>query len=503
MKKLTSAFLMLVIVISTAIPALAFFRNESINVQTTGTISGVFYGNTLKSIEKQSDLDASLSINSLILSGSNISFSATAHYAGEQLNITSVGNLYKSVVTENTVVGLFDSGEDFTIESFVIELSPQPELLLKTTTNMIQKTAEVVPIIKIAVTINATEDVIYFEDTINNLSLLTSSRIANLPVAEENSPLEDALYRNERWFFFFASKDFSPLEASSEDVTNMNTILNLLTTNEQHIQLSLSQAKTESPIQPIDASLFKREGISQMTTHDVHGWYMNTVEYPVGSGNFMSSLTKWSFISPTAVSKNNLNTFNLKVMASGEYFYRAADDVIEQWTSYATYRIGDAKVAASLKTERGDIFTYYQYTQQYNSNNYTSSVVQILGLFKRTAVLGTVLSILEDLTPNQITVNADSFYDTLAMCEEEYGLEDGQPKAVVYLGIATPNNKKLYQVDDRILMSAIWKKPSDAADYYTYNNGSKTIEIAYKYSVYAGSTAVLSEKTKVHTRTYS
>ena len=502
MKRFTSMLLVLAMVLSMGVSAFAAAPNETAEVQTSGKISGVLYGDELKAVRRQTDLDAYLSIDSLVLSGAGVSLSATAFYAGGQIGINSTGALYKSVVTDNAIVGVFGSSKDFTVESFVIELDPQPELLLKTTNDKIEKASKAAPVLKMAIKLNKTGDVIYFEDTVSSFSALTPTKIASLPSAEENTPLEDVLYRNERWFFFFASKDFTPVEASSEDVTNMNKLLNLLDANEQRVQLSPPEAKTETPIPAIDASLFKREGTSQMTIDDVHGWYMNTVEYPVGSGNYMSALTKWSFLSPTTVSKDSLNTFNLRVMASGEYFYRAFDDVIEKWNTYATYRIGDAKVAASLKTANGDIFTYYQYTQQYNETSYTSAAYQILGLFKRTAVLGTVLSILDSLAPEQISANADSFHDRLELCGEDYGMDGGQPTPVVYLGIATPSNKKLYKVDDRLLMSAIWKVPSDVEDYYTYYTGSKTLEIAYEYSVYAGSNAVLSEKTKIHTRSY-
>ncbi|MCF0149812.1 MAG: hypothetical protein HUJ80_00200 [Firmicutes bacterium] len=502
MKRFTCIVLCLVLLLSATVPTLAMTPHKVIEKDTIKSLPGIFYGDSLKEVGEKSDLDTSLIIHSLRLGNSQININASIIHAGQNYRIEAIGKLYKSVISDTTVVGIFNTSKDFSIDSFIIEFSPQTELLLKTTAKDYLKLTRTNPVIKIAIRQIATEDIFYFEDIINEPCSLATVNVDHLPVAEEDSTLENALYHNERWFLYFKAKDFTPTEASSEDISNMSTIFDLLELNKQRIQVGKSQAKTVSPFEPIDASLFKREGTSQMTSDNLIGWYMTTVEYPVNSGNYLSSLTEWTYLTPDTVYKNSLNAFNFRILASGEYFYRAADDVIFQWSSYATYRLGDTKVAASLKTARGDVFTYYQYTQQYNSSEYTDTANQILGLFKRTATLGGILSILDTLIPHQVSANADSFPDTLAACEAIYGTEDGQPKTVVYLGISMPGNKKLYMANDRLLMSAIWKKPSDVSHYYSYVSGSKTIEIAYQYSVYDGSNAVLSNRTKVHSRTY-
>lgn len=455
-------------------------------------INGKYHQDRLEAVDSKKDLDSKLILKSLRIKDDSISVAGRIINGKRSIDISEEGLLWQSVVSSDNAVGVFDVSRDYSVIGFVIETAYKKDLLLTTTQeNFERSNPNEFSIIKIAIKDNIVGGVFYFE-WLHQENLFSDKAIAKIfKQPEEETELEESVYRSERWFLFYESQFFKAEEASLSAVC-------------EHAPSMDGNDRAVSPVNGMDVLLFKREGTSQMTIHDIHGWYMTTVGYPAGSGNYLSALTKWSFVVPAKVTKGKTAVFNMKVMASGEYHYRAADDVIEKWSNYASYRIGAAKIGATLKTARGDIFVYYRYDQQYNSTTH-NIFYQILGLWKRTTTLGAILTILDEISSSTVYAQSDSFHDTLYACGLDYGYDNNdssKPKAPLCVGITTPGSKKMYKVDDRLILEAQWKKPLDASDYYTYVSGSKTLQIAFEYSVYIGNTKVLNNKTRVYTRNY-
>lgn len=510
MKRIISLVLVIALWMSMSVAIFALETSKDTKIEFTQQVAGTYFGDSLKAVKTESDLNATLNISSLIFNGNNISLIATATHPEGKISINTTGTLYKSVISDENYVGLFEKNASYTILSFVIETVPSMRGLLTTTQNRITKAcraSEDSPVIKIAVMINSTEEVIYFEDTIDSANISKIVTASKKSLAAINEDIKDKLYKNERWFMFFNEENYEVIESPLESVENMNLIFDLLEENNQVLSLNQENTRLEYPNIGIDPELFMTEGIHYMSYHDITGWYMNTREWPVASGNYYSNLIVWEHISDDPITKGDLEGFEFEVVDCGEYVYNYYEELIYKATSYSNYHIRDAKIALTLVTANGDIFTAVKYDYQYTDIDLDWGYVAFSVIKKipkiNPAIIAaiTVFQYLQDLVERS-TVSKTADMHMLGSYLLESDIVDGKINGRGFLGATLPDGVKLKDPGDRIQIFSKWQEPINAADYYEYYEGPKTLNIMYFYSVYNSGNPIISNAVKEQNRIY-
>ena len=165
-------------------------------------ISGMYFGTSAKAMASSSDADSSLELVSLTFDGANVKLSAKASYPNGDLDLNFEGTVYKSVITDTTMVCVFNESENCSLASFVIETVPDAismQQLTKQTINDLPEDKKNLPVIKIALKLQSGE-VVYYEDILETVSV--TDGLNNAKVATDHDT-ESILYANERWFMFF------------------------------------------------------------------------------------------------------------------------------------------------------------------------------------------------------------------------------------------------------------------------------------------------------------
>ena len=165
-------------------------------------ISGMYFGTSAKAMASSSDADSSLELVSLTFDGANVKFVGKASYPSENLDLNLDGMAYKSIITDTTIVCVFEDSENSSILSFVIETVPDAismQQLTKQTINNLPEDKKNLPVIKIALKLQSGE-VVYYEDILETVS--ATDGLNNAKTAPDNET-ENILYANERWFMFF------------------------------------------------------------------------------------------------------------------------------------------------------------------------------------------------------------------------------------------------------------------------------------------------------------
>lgn len=165
-------------------------------------ISGMYFGTSAKALRSAGDVDSSFELVSLTFDGSNAKLSAKASYPNGKLDLTLEGKAYKSIITDTTIVCVFEKAENCSLESFVIETVPDTvsmQQLTKQTINDLPEDKKNLPVIKIALKLKNGE-VVYYEDILETVSV--TDVLANAEKAAD-SDTETVLYENERWFMYF------------------------------------------------------------------------------------------------------------------------------------------------------------------------------------------------------------------------------------------------------------------------------------------------------------
>ena len=165
-------------------------------------ICGMYFGTSAKAFNSPDDADSALEIKSLTFDGASVKLSAKAIYPNGALDLNLDGTAYKSVIADTTIVCVFGNGENFSIDSFVIETVPDAISMQQHTKQTIAGLPEDkknLPVIKIALKLQNGE-VVYYEDILETVSV--TDGINNVMIAPDNDT-ENILYANERWFMFF------------------------------------------------------------------------------------------------------------------------------------------------------------------------------------------------------------------------------------------------------------------------------------------------------------
>lgn len=463
-----------------------------VSMEFSDNIEGLYFGPSSSAVASEENSIPEFELETMQFSDNTVSMCGTVSCNSERIPVDTVGIIYQSVVTEDAIVAVFEEANEYKVISFVVEFSPKEELLLPATKDIIKERSYIgaEPVIKIAFSLVETGEIVYFENVLHGLSAntFTATKICN-----DSDDLKDLLYSNERWFFDAFSDKSEVVEVSVGKGLALIDELELLAANSNGIARGGVGSGTVIPA--IDDSLFKTIGINYLTGYDTCGFYMNTIEWPVGTNNKASDVISWELVTPSTIRRDSDLPMEIEILYSGEYYYDASTDTISLLSSYTPYSLKDVSVSATV-SECGDIITKKVATQQYSSVNYTTAFMTILGKFPVTSKLATPINILRSLTPTKITSSNDAYEDTLEKCKSVYGMTDNIPNAVRFAGNATPSGKKLTDIGDKIYLEITILKPSDASSYYTYITGTKTLSIVFEFSVYQGSTALLSEKSR-------
>ncbi|MBQ2865007.1 MAG: hypothetical protein IJE90_00630 [Clostridia bacterium] len=210
------AYLLLTVLLAAALLFTACSEDAAENKNEV--ISGMYFGTSVKAMASSSDADSSLELVSLTFDGSKVRFSGNASYPDGKIELNLEGTVYKSIITDTTMVYVFEDEENFSLASFVIETVPDAvsmQKLTKQTINDLPEDKKNLPVIKIALKLENGE-VVYYEDVLETVSV--TDGLNNAKIAPDNDT-ENILYANERWFMFFDTA----ASADSKDAADTNS----------------------------------------------------------------------------------------------------------------------------------------------------------------------------------------------------------------------------------------------------------------------------------------
>jgi len=216
-------------------------------------------------------------------------------------------------------------------------------------------------IIKMAIKVQS--DIYYFEDEIENTisfeelstysETVQHSDVINETTEEDKEYIESKLEKidlSDSWFIPFLKTDFENFERENENISIRGNL-------ESEEGESCADPKYE-PVCGMAISYFRNSGSKLVTSYSNIGLYKDTVSYPTGSDNRMTSFMKWTYIgngpSNDLIETDNSGSgsVNLEVTDEGRYWYNAE-------TREATYhsegtsliRLGNAEVQVVLPEE--------------------------------------------------------------------------------------------------------------------------------------------------------
>lgn len=463
-------------------------------------LNGVFYDGEIHEVSTQDDLDLSFEINEVTTDNGQLFFSGEVNHNDGTLEVNSNGDIYDStsmfLKEGNGRTVYFDSEENgnFQILSLTIEENATDYALLPANEDLANK-----KVIKLAILIPDTNDILYFEDELSNvinfdeldginledeLSDLRKSKddedeIDESDLIELKNKIEE-INATEKWFLNYMEQEAEIEQLDSEDKSGQ--------LDEEYGIL------IESPVNMISWISFRNEGKRVDQTRSNGGYYMNTVEWPMGSGNYLSDVLSWSYvqseIDPINVTGNYNTTAEnhatLRVLNSEQYLYIDSDFEIVMFDNNVPARIYNPKVGAGITRysgifERVETFGYRgEGGIQLNLNNLT-------GLIPLDRFWSSVKTVIESITrsPAQGSNNVFTYFSTIEQ-NEEYG--DGP---VTYFEVSSdsyisdnPNPGETGEPDsenyDRIGLDYRIAIPTDMDGSRT---GWKSIRFLYEFEI--------------------
>lgn len=173
-------------------------------IKESEKIAGKLFGTTTRNTIKTSDdVDSVFELRDLSFDGYNVTLKGTAIHPNGGIYMNVTGKVYQATNTEKAIVCVFDKHKECEFLSFVIESEPNIKALQQNTKTTIEELPEERknnPVIKIALKLSSSGELVYFEDVLDSVDITEALRDA-LPVADLN--IRDIVAPQETWFLFF------------------------------------------------------------------------------------------------------------------------------------------------------------------------------------------------------------------------------------------------------------------------------------------------------------
>ncbi|WP_232841691.1 hypothetical protein [Caldicellulosiruptor acetigenus] len=304
--------------------------------------------------------------------------------------IQATGKIYYSqnmmLKKTRSLTVLFNNEGDYKILSFVIENNANEELLLPVNKKLKNKT-----VVKIAVLCTNTNDIFYFEDVFPSINKLSSLYTlakepaetynkdeidkSGIEIGKTNIDEVDKVGFSENWFMpFIANSNTSQLEETKDVSHKESQIVSLTTT---------------SPVPGVSVSDFITLGKKVYNDNDNYGYFKNTVEWPVGSGNRLTTLLKWGYtcnLYTTPAKVDNVDTtiaigtIQFNILNEAQYIYLAYNGSIQLFDNSSYLRIRNPYIEAGLGSGNKDIFFEVRRSAGTQSGTYSISLPTLIGL---------------------------------------------------------------------------------------------------------------------------
>jgi len=115
--------------------------------------------------------------------------------------------------------------------------------------------------------------------------------------------------------------------------------------------------RATSPVIGVNSSAFYTPGEYHYPYSNAYGYYRDTNEWPVGSGNYLTNLIKWTFIGNVPVVNGTPGVVGLSIDTEGTYLYNVTNDTIQLFDSNSYLRLEDVEVQFGLLSKNSDIIT--------------------------------------------------------------------------------------------------------------------------------------------------
>ncbi|WPX09250.1 hypothetical protein [Anaerocellum danielii] len=386
----------------------AYAENNELIVDN-GILKGIQYkvGNFVK-VDSENQLDSKLIIKKMQIKNDELILEAVIENKNMQNLIQATGKIYYSqnmmLKKTRSLTVLFNNEGDYKILSFIIENNANEGLLLPVNRKLRNKT-----VAKIAVLCTNTNDIFYFEDVFPSINKLSSLyNLAKEPaetynkdkvnksgieIGKTNIDEADQVGFSENWFMpFIANTNTSNLEETKDVSLKESQIVSLTTT---------------SPVPGVPVSDFINLGKKVYNDNDSYGYYKNTVEWPVGSGNRLTTLLKWGYTCNLYTTPANVDnvattvangTIQFNILNEAPYIYLAYNGSIQLFDNSSYLRIKNAVIEAGLATGNKDIFFEIQRSAGTSSGAFSISLPVWLGLLPFGSTYSTIVDLLSSVS---------------------------------------------------------------------------------------------------------
>ncbi|ADQ46991.1 hypothetical protein Calkro_2150 [Caldicellulosiruptor kronotskyensis 2002] len=371
--------------ITSAFNIKAYAENNELIVDN-GILKGIQYkgGNFVK-VDSENQLDSKLIIKKMQIKNDELILEAVIENKNMQNLIQATGKIYYSqnmmLKKTRSLTVLFNNEGDYKILSFIIENNANEGLLLPVNRKLKNKT-----VAKIAVLCTNTDDIFYFEDVFPSINKLSSLyNLAKEPaetynkdkvdksgieIGNTNIDESDKVGLSENWFMpFIANSNTSQLEETKDVSHKESQIVSLTTT---------------SPVPGVPVSDFTTLGKKLFTADNAYGYYKNTVEWPVGSGNRLTTLLKWGYtVNPPSDTRNNTAVnggIQLSIETEAQYIYLAYNGSIQLFDNSANLRVRNAYIQVGIGTGNTDIMYRISREEQLYVTNINFDIIAAVGL---------------------------------------------------------------------------------------------------------------------------
>lgn len=405
--------------LSTVLIATSITSVAAQGVSNSDDIKGVVYNGVITEVDanisKQKNagsFNPRLTINGLDVEGNHVTFDGTIKDGAVEANIHSSGDVFlpQNLFLEKAY-GLtlsMDPSSNYEFLSFTIEEVANKAVLLPANSNLADKT-----VIKVAVREKGTDEIYYFEDLLPSDVDLDELRSIAKSASDKEVEMENA--NSETWFMPFLDKRNKQPKQLQEETSAMTT------------GASVAMTPT-SPVPGIPYYMFTGPGPATITSSDSYGYYVDTNEWPAGSGNMLTSLIKWSWVNndPDTILSNQstrTGTTSLQIVDESQYLYVASDDTIQQFDNRSFLRIKNQEIAVAIAKGNTEIISQIVRGAQVNSGSVSVDWFDLIGLLPFGNTFTTAATIFGAISyeTEHRTSNILAYHDNVGDNEVTYG----------------------------------------------------------------------------------
>jgi hypothetical protein len=435
------------------------------------SVPGIVYGDSLKLVASKQDFNSELTINHFKVNSDSVEVDFDISYNEAVENIKSVGKVFESdnhfLKDSDAYIIVLENTDRFNVLSFTLEGNANKELLLP-----VNKELTGYAVLKLALFDNQTQNLIYYEGhTPSTISLdeIKISAIHSVEYTLDNSDERKAEVLNasaqETWYVPFLSNQVNDTNVAENNTNSLNASLAAV-----------------SPIPGVPASVFTTVGKGYNKSSNDIGYFRDTIVYPLGSNNRLTSIVKWTWLHNdpgtfASTQKTSDGVISFQITDEAQYMYIADTDKIVFFDNSALLRIKNLKIEVGIASANSQIFSKIVRDGQVRSGKTNVDWINAIGALPFGKVYTTALALFGAVsyTTHVSTSNTLDYHDNVAANVLAYGnsIRDFQ------LGIG--NNDYLDSEGDKLSFTYTVCVPTDKPR----STGTKSLYYKYTFDVYS------------------